>query len=194
MNVLVACEYSGVVSQAFAKRGHFVVSADLLPSEWNDAQHIQGDVLPLLRWRWDLVIGHPPCTYLANSGVRWLYNADGTKNEERWENMAKGAEFFLAVYNANAKHIAVENPIMHKYARDIIGMGATQFIQPWQFGHGETKRTGLWLKNLPALTPTNIVPGREPRVHHMAPSPERWKERSRTYEGFGEAMASQWNF
>src|SRR5690606_24704723 len=134
---------------------------------------------------------HPPCTYLANSGVRWLYK-DGEPDEDRWLRMADGAEFFRALLNAPIPRIAVENPIMHKYARAIVGRAPDQYVQPWQYGHPETKATGLWLKGLPLLTPTNIVEGREPRVHHASPGPDRWKERSRTLPGLAAAFADQW--
>lgn len=194
MRVLVACEFSGIVRDAFRARGHEAISADLLPTE-RPGPHYQGDVLELLTGifptRWDLVIAHPPCTYLANSGVRWLYK-DGEPDEDRWLRMADAAEFFKALLNAPVPRIAVENPVMHRYAKAIIGRGPDQCIQPWQFGHGETKRTCFWLKNLPPLEPTNIVDGREPRVHYASPGPDRWKERSRTLQGLADAMADQW--
>jgi hypothetical protein len=193
MNVLVACEFSGIVRDAFRKRGHNAWSVDLLESESYKGPHIIGDALELTAPGnpWDLMIAHPPCTYLANSGVRWLYK-DGEPDEDRWLRMAEGAEFFRALLNAPIPRIAVENPIMHKYAREIVGRGPDQYVQPWQYGHPETKATGLWLKNLPKLEPTNIVSGREPRVHHASPGPERWKERSRTLQGIADAMADQW--
>lgn len=190
MRVLVACEFSGIVRDAFIARGHDAVSCDLLPSE-RPGPHHQGDVLPLLGAGWDLMIAHPPCTYLANSGVRWLYE-NGEQNEERWYEMWEGARFFRELLNADIPRIAVENPVMHGYARRIVGRGQDQCVQPWQFGHGETKATCLWLKNLPPLVPTNIVPEREQRVHKMPPGPERWRERSRTFPGIAEAMADQW--
>ena len=191
MRVLVACEFSGIVRDAFTDRGHSAMSVDLLPTERNPINHWQGDVLDVLDWGWDLMIAHPPCTYLANSGVRWLYK-DGEPDEDRWLRMADSAEFFRALLNAPIPRIAVENPVMHKYARIIVGRGPDQYVQPWQYGHPETKATGLWLKNLPKLEPTNIVVGREPRVHHASPGPDRWKERSRTLTGIAEAMADQW--
>ena len=132
------------------------------------------------------MIAHPPCTYLTNSGVRWLKG-----NESRLTMMHDACAFFLELKNAPIGHIAIENPIPHKYARAEIG-NYDQIIQPWQFGHGETKATCLWLKNLPKLVPTNIVEGRTPRVHHASPGPDRWKERSRTLTGIAEAMADQW--
>ena len=185
MKVLVACEYSGIVRDAFIQAGHDAISCDLLPSESPLGPHIQGDVLPLLKEPWDLVIAHPPCTRLANSGVRWL------AERNLWDDMRAGAEFFLACLNANAQRVAVENPIPHKYARELIG-NYSQLIQPWQFGHGETKAICLWLKNLPKLKPTKIVSGREPRVWRMGPSADRAKERSRFYTGIAQAMACQW--
>ena len=192
MNVLIACEFSAVVRDAFRARGHDAWSADILPSEGNSVWHWRGDVLDIINNGWDLMIAHPPCTYLANSGVRWLYK-DGKIDEDRWSRMLDAAKFFRALMLAPIPRIAVENPIMHKWARAAIGVKpADQIIQPWQFGHGETKATGLWLRNLPKLEPTNIVAGREPRVHHASPGPDRWKERSRTLTGIAEAMADQW--
>lgn len=183
MRVLVACEFSGVVRDAFAAKGHTAVSCDLLPSE-RQGFHVQWDVREILTLRWDLMIAHPPCTYLCNSGVRWLAG-----NLDRVRAMYDAAEFFKMLLSAPVDRIAVENPIPHRHA----GLPPyTQTIQPWQFGHGETKRTCLWLKNLPPLVPTNIVEGREPRIHHMSPGPERSKERSRTFAGIAAAMAEQW--
>lgn len=188
MRVLVACEYSGRVRDAFRKKGHDAWSCDLLPTEGNPLYHYRMDVLELLKKeKFDLMIAHPPCTYLANSGVRWLQEKPG-----RWTDMRKGALFFRALLDASINKIAVENPIPHRYAVQIIGYKYTQIIQPWQFGHGETKATCLWLKNLPKLVPTNIVSGREQRIWKMGPSEERSKERSRTFLGIAEAMAEQW--
>lgn len=193
MRVLVACEFSGIVRDAFASRGHDAWSCDLLPTE-KPGQHYQGPVEDiLLDGRWDLMVAHPPCTYLANSGVRWLYGGKGTvKDAGRWNSMLDAAVFFATLLSAPIPRIAVENPVMHRHARYIIGSGPSQTIQPYQFGHGETKATCLWLKGLPKLTPTNIVAGREARVHRMPPGPDRWKERSRTFPGIAEAMAGQW--
>lgn len=191
MKVLVACEYSGRVRDAFIKNGHDAISCDILPTDV-PGPHYQGDVFEIIEQGWDLMVAHPPCTYLANSGARWLYNPDGSRNEERWSNLRSGAEFFKNLLNADVPRIAVENPIMLKYAKEIIGSGQTQVIQPWMFGHGETKATGLWLKNLPPLVPTNIVSGREAKVHLMPPSAERWKLRSTTYQGIADAMGDQW--
>ncbi len=189
MKVVVICEFSGTVRDAFIKRGHDAISIDILPTE-KPGPHEQRDVLsfPAEYWKqFELAICHPPCTYLTNSGVRWLHTQPG-----RWEKMQDAVEFFKFCLNLDIPKIAVENPIQHKYALDGIGVRYSQIIQPWQFGHGETKATCLWLKNLPKLLPTNIVDGREPKVHHMAPGPDRWKERSRTYQGIADAMAQQW--
>jgi hypothetical protein len=137
------------------------------------------------------MIAHPPCTYLANSGVRWLYK-DGEPDNDRWLAMKESGNFFRRLLEAPIPRIAVENPIMHRWGKLIVGRGQDQIIQPWQFGHGETKATCLWLKGLPKLEPTKIVDGRTPRVHHASPGPDRWKERSRTLQGIADAMADQW--
>ncbi|HNC40299.1 MAG TPA: hypothetical protein PK522_00795 [Nitrosomonas sp.] len=186
MKVLVACEYSGVVRDAFKKRGHNAISCDLLPTD-KPGQHYQGDVFDIINDGFDLMIAHPPCTYLCNSGVCWLH-----KDESRWDKMRLGANFFKRLLNCSIPKIAVENPIMHKYAKEIICVNQSQIIQPWQFGHGETKATCLWLKNLPLLRPTNIVEGREQRLHKLPPSKDRWKIRSTTFQGIADAMANQW--
>lgn len=188
MKVLVACEFSGIVREAFRKRGHDAWSCDLLPTEIL-GNHIQDDVIIHIQGNsegWDLMIAHPPCTFLANSGVQWLH-----VSKTRWRDMLLACAFFNKLKNCAIPKIAIENPIPHKYARRHIGE-YTQLIQPWQFGHGETKATCLWLKNLPPLKPTKIVEGREGRVWKEAPNPERWKNRSRTYLGIAEAMAEQW--
>lgn len=182
MNVLIACEYSGRVREAFRHRGHDAWSCDLLPSEDESFYHIKADVLDVIQdGDWDLMIAHPPCTHLAVSGARWFKD----KRKEQLE----AFEFVLALAKAPIEKIAIENPIsvISTWYRK-----PDQIIQPWQFGHGETKATCLWLKNLPKLVPTNIVEGREQRVHKMPPSPDRWKERSRTYQGIADAMAEQW--
>lgn len=184
MRVLVACEFSGIVRDAFAARGHDAWSCDLLPTE-RPGNHIQDDVLKHLDDGWDMMIAHPPCTRLANSGVMWL------EKRNLWGDLAKGIEFFNALLNADIPMIAVENPIQHKYARAEIRK-PDQIIQPWMFGHGETKATCLWLKNLPLLQPTNIVDGREQRLHRLPEVLDRWKERSRTFPGIAQAMADQW--
>lgn len=194
MRVLVACEFSGVVRNAFRERNHDAWSCDFLDSEDSSNYHIKGDVLDTLSNDWDLMIAHPPCTRLCNSGVRWLHKPPANKSKERiHKELDEALEFFLKLLNAPIPKICIENPIPHKYAREIIG-NYTQLIQPWQFGHGEKKATCLWLKNLPKLIPTDIVDGREPRIHYMAPSKDRWKERSRTYKGVADAMADQWDF
>jgi hypothetical protein len=186
MRILNACTFSGIDREAFAALGHDAVSCDVLPTE-QEGPHYLGDVRDILHDGWDLMVAHVPCTYLANSGVRWLHTEAG-----RWEKMREGAEFFRTLLHAPIPRIAVENPIMHKYGREIIGRRADQTIQPWQFGHGETKATQLWLSNLPPLQPTLVVPGREARVHMASPGPDRWKERSRAFLGISAAMALQW--
>ena len=182
LRVLVACEYSGTVRDAFARRGFDAWSCDLLPTD-TPGKHIQDDVLAVLNDDWALMIAHPPCTHLAVSGARWFpeKRASGEQQE--------AIDFFLALARAPIPRIAIENPvcIMSSVWRE-----PDQVIQPWQFGHGETKATCLWLKGLPPLVPTKIVSGRHPRVHLMPPSEDRWKERSRTYEGVAQAMAEQW--
>jgi len=192
--VLVACEYSGWVRDAFKKAGCIAFSCDLLQSD-TPGHHYQGDVTPFLDKYWDLIIAHPPCTYLCNSGAKHLYNgmskANGI-NQDRWDKMEAGSRFMKTIMDADCPRIAVENPIMMGHAKEIIGRGQDQIIQPWQFGHGEIKATCLWLKGLPKLQPTNIVDGREAKVHKMGPSPDRWKKRSTTYQGVADAMAAQW--
>jgi hypothetical protein len=198
MKVLIACEFSGVVRRTFRDRGHDAWSCDLLPAEDGDAHHLQDDALRHLKREWDLIIAHPPCTYLTNAGVRHLHSVPSRNGiickvhgEARWEAMREAATFFNQLQMAPCPRIAVENPIPHRYAREIIGT-YTQLIQPWQFGHGEVKATCLWLKGLPKLLPTNVVDGRLARVHKMSPGPNRWKERSRTFQGIADAMAQQW--
>lgn len=177
MRVLIACEYSGKVREAFKKLGHYAMSCDLLETE-QPGEHYQGDVFDVINDGWDLMIAHPPCTHLAVSGARWFKD----KKDEQIEAL----NFVSRLLNADIEKIALENPI------SIISSKIKkpeQIIQPWQFGHGETKATCLWLKGLPRLRPTNIVPGREAKVHKMPPSENRWKERSRTYDGIADAMA-----
>lgn len=180
MNVLVACEFSGIVRDAFISKGHDAWSCDFLPTE-REGPHIVGDVLQVLDSDWDLMIAHPPCTHLAVSGARWF--------KYKQKEQAEALDFVRALLNAHIHKIALENPV---------GVISTkirkpdQYIQPWMFGHGETKKTGFWLKNLPLLKPTNIVEGREGRVWKEPPGPNRWKKRSRTYLGIAQAMASQW--
>ena len=183
MRVLIACEYSGVVRSAFAAKGHTAVSCDLLPSDNKQGWHVMGDVLALLDQGWDLMIAHPPCTHLAVSGARHFEakRASGVQQE--------ALEFVRALLAAPIPLIALENPV------SIISSKVRkpdQVIQPWQYGHGETKATCLWLKGLPKLRPTNVVDGREARVHRLPPSPDRWKLRSTTYAGIAAAMADQW--
>jgi len=196
MRVLVACEYSGIVRDAFIRRGHDAISVDLLPSESDAGPHWQGDVFEFLRIRgpetFDLMVAHPPCTYLANSGVRWLTRHGRPANAQRWKDMVYGAVFFRDLLTLPVPRVAVENPIIHGHARAIIGEAQAQTIQPWQFGHGECKAICLWLRGLPPLVPTNVVEGREARVHRMPPSEDRGKERSRFYQGIADAMAAQW--
>jgi len=185
IKVLIACEFSGVVRDAFIAAGHDAMSCDLLPTE-APGPHYQGDVLNILRDGWDLMIAHPPCTRLANSGVRWLHERN------LWAEMEAAALFFKALMDAPILQIAIENPIMHKYALAIIGRRYDQIIQPWQFGHGESKQTCLWLKGLDKLRPTEIVDGREQRIWRLPPTADRWKLRSMTYPGVAAAMAAQW--
>lgn len=177
---MVACEYSGRVRDAFIAAGHDAMSCDLLPTE-SSGPHYQGDVRDVLNSEWDLMIAHPPCTHLAVSGARWF--------KDKQAEQAEALEFVRLLMNAPMHRIAIENPVSIISSRI---RRPEQIIQPWQFGHGETKTTCLWLKNLPPLTPTNIVDGREPRIHRMPPSADRWKERSRTYAGVAVAMAEQW--
>lgn len=196
MRVLIACEFSGVVRRAFAARGHDAWSCDILPAEDRSNKHITGDVRDILADGWDLLaVMHPPCTRLCNSGVRWLSVPPPGKTVEQMQaELVEGAALFSACWNAPIERIAVENPVMHKHAKAlIVGYEEfTQSIQPWQFGHPETKRTCLWLKNLPPLTPTKIVEGRTARVHRASPGPDRWRERSRFFPGIASAMAEQW--
>jgi hypothetical protein len=198
VNVLIACEFSGTVRDAFTARGHYAMSCDLLPTE-SPGPHYQGDVRDLLGEPWDLLIAHPPCTYLTNAGVRHLHSVPSKNGvlpkihgAERWERMREGAALVRDLLQSSIARIGVENPVPHRYAVAEIGRKYDQIIQPWQFGHGETKATCLWLKGLPLLVPTNIVEGREARIHKMPPSADRWKLRSLTYPGIAAAMADQW--
>lgn len=183
MNVLVACEFSGVVRDAFIRKGHNAVSCDLLPSE-APGPHIQADVSGLLCMGWDLMIAHPPCTYLCSSGLHW-----NSKRPERKRETDKALRFVHMLLDAPVKKIAVENPIGCISTRI---RKPDQIVQPWMFGHGETKATCLWLKNLPALQATSIVSGREQKCWKCPPSENRWKVRSITYSGIASAMAEQW--
>lgn len=180
LRVLVACEYSGSVRDAFAERGWDAWSCDLLPSE-TEGNHYQCDVRDVLGQHWDLLVAHPPCTHLAVSGARWF----SKKRKEQKEAL----QFVRLLLDAPVPHIALENPV------SIISSKIrkpNQVIQPWQFGHGETKATCLWLQGLPELRPTRVVKGRKMRVWLLPPSENRWKERSRTYRGIARAMAKQW--
>lgn len=182
MKVLVACEYSGTVRDAFIRWGHEAMSCDLLPTD-APGPHYQGDVRDVLDYPWDLMIAHPPCTHLAVSGARHF-------EEKRKDGRQQSAvSFFMMLARARIPRIAIENPVcvMSSFWRK-----PDQTIQPWMFGHGETKATCLWLKNLPPLKSTNVVDGREARIHRMPPSADRWKLRSVTYAGIAEAMADQW--
>jgi site-specific DNA-cytosine methylase len=181
MRVLVACEFSGIVREAFALRGHDAYSCDLLPSDRPIGGHIQDDVLRWLDQHWDLMIAHPPCTHLAVSGARWF--------KEKAKEQAEALEFVRALLNAPIPRIALENPVSIISSRI---RKPDQIIQPWQFGHGEVKATCLWLKGLPKLVPTKVVEGRHPACWLASPGPDRWKLRSRTYEGIAQAMAEQW--
>jgi hypothetical protein len=192
--VLVACEYSGSVRDAFAALGWDAWSCDFLPTE-KPGNHHQGDVREIINDDWDLLVAHPTCTYMTNSGVCWLH-----KSPERWMKLFEAADFFCEILDSKVPHIAVENPVMHKYAKRLVRHKQTQVIQPWMFGHMESKATCLWLKNLPALLPTENVKSemmtlpvnQRQRLHYLPPSPDRWKQRSKTYSGIAEAMASQW--
>ena len=191
MKVLVACEYSGTVRDAFIKQGHDAISCDLLPSESDLGEHYQGDIEDILYDEWDLMIAHPPCTYLANSGVRWLYK-DGGKNHQRWTDMYAGASFFKTLqFATHIPNICIENPIMHKHAKL---RKQDQLVQPWMFGENESKAVCLWLKGLPKLVPaiTEKPDNLEQRVWRMPPGPDRQKEHSRFFKGIADAMAEQW--
>ncbi len=180
MNILVACEFSGLVRDAFRAKGHNAVSCDLEPSE-TPGPHYQGDVAHILDAGWDMLVAFPPCTHLCVSGARWF--------PEKRELQEQALMFVRFLMEAPIPRIAIENPkgILSTRIRK-----PDQIIQPWMFGHGETKMTCLWLKGLPPLFPTEIAPGNKPRIHYMAPGPDRAKERSRTYPGFAQAMADQW--
>ena len=180
MKVLVACEFSGLVRDAFIKKGHKAISCDFLPTE-RPGPHYEGDVFDILDSSFDLLIAFPPCTHLAVSGARWFKD----KKQEQKEALS----FVRRLMEAPIERIAIENPISVISSKI---RKPDQIIQPWMFGHGETKATCLWLKNLEKLVPTNIVEGREARIHKMPPSKDRWRERSRTFTGIAEAMSEQW--
>lgn len=185
MKILIACEFSGIVRDEFIKRGHDAISCDLIPSE-KPGPHIIGNALDQLHKKWDMLIAHPPCTRLANSGVRWLHERN------LWKELDESCNFFKEFLNAPIKKRIVENPIPHKYASERIGRKYDQIIQPWQFGHPESKATCLWLYGLPKLKPTKIMDTREGKVWKTPPSKDRWKIRSRTCQGIARAMAAQW--
>ena len=196
MKILVACEESQAVTKAFRANGHEAYSADIQDCSGGHPEwHIKGDVLKALNDGWDLMIAHPPCTYLCNSGVSWLH-----KDEGRWARLDDGAAFFRALWEADIPRVAIENPIPHKYAVERIGAKYTQLIQPWMFGHKETKATCFWLRGLSALEPTTnlkeetmALPNKErQRLHWASPGPERAKLRSKTFPGIADAMAKQW--
>jgi hypothetical protein len=195
LRILVACEYSGTVSAAFRKLGHDAWSCDILPTDGDPKFHYQCDIFEVLEKGWDMMIAHPPCTYLTNSGVCWLH-----KDSERWSMLDDGAKFFKALMDSNIPKIVIENPIPHKYALERIGKKYTQIVQPWMFGHMERKATCLWLKGLEPLKPTNIVKeemlklpkSQQQRLHYLSPGPERAKLRSKTFQGIADAMAAQW--
>tara|TARA_R100000654_G_scaffold17587_1_gene36689 strand:- start:70 stop:648 length:579 start_codon:yes stop_codon:yes gene_type:complete len=191
MKVLVACEYSGIVREAFALKGHDAWSCDLLPTDKPSDKHIQGDVLEIINENWNLIIAHPPCTHLSVSGAaRWAEKvADGRQQA--------AIKFVEDIWNANCPFIAVENPVGALSTRSKLGK-ATQYIQPYEFGHAEQKKTGLWLKGLPKLVPTNVLDisnlpdNQRQRLHYLPPSKDRWKLRSLTFPGIARAMADQW--
>lgn len=201
MKVLIACESSGTVRDAFQLMGHDATSCDLLPSE-TIGSHYRGDVFDIIDEGWDLMIAHPPCTRLTNSGVRWLkVPPPGRTLEEMWEDLRKGAEFYCRLRDAKIPRKAVENPIMHCYARELVKPGLRQVVQPWWFGEEAFKATGFELVGLPELVATNrLTPPktgtdehkRWSAIHRAPPGPNRWRDRSRTFPGIARAMAEQW--
>jgi hypothetical protein len=201
MNILIGCEESGIVREAFTRLGHNAWSCDLLPSRI-PGNHYQCDVRKVLNLGWDMAIFHTPCTYLSNSGIRWLYKGGrmvNGKDPERWEAMCRDAQLFLDCKNADIPYIAMENPRPHPYALEIMGK-ESQIIQPWMFGHLETKETWLWEKNLPQITETRnvyaemmkLTKAQRSRIHYMTPGPDRQRNRSETYAGIADAFAEQW--
>lgn len=205
VKILVACEFTRTVANAFERLGHDAWSCDLLPSVDGSNRHIQGDVREVLDDGWDmLMVAHPPCTRLCNSGVRWLSKPPPNRTkEELWAELDEGAELFSLLWNADIPRIAVENPVMHKHAKERIRnyQPATQTVQPWWFGDEAFKGTGLYLKNLPPLVPTNkLTPPKKgteehkrwSAIHRAPPGPDRWKFRSKTFQGIADAMAMQW--
>lgn len=204
LRVLVACEFSGTVRRAFAALGHDAWSCDLLPAEDGSNKHITGDVRGILNDGWDLLmVAHPPCTRLCNSGVRWLKEPPpGRSRAEMWEELEEGASLFSDLWNAPIERVCCENPVMHKHARErIANWRKPQTVQPWWFGEPAFKATGLYLRNLPPLVATNKLTPPKPgtaehkewsKIHRMPPGPNRWKERSRFFPGIAKAMAEQW--
>ena len=195
MKILISCEYSGRVREAFRAKGHDVISADFEPSEDNSPYHYQGDCFDLIAdQNFDLMIAHPPCTYLTISANKWFKDQPERKSgtlvgQARRDAREEAIEFFMRLYNSNIPKICIENPIGVMSSRF---RKPSQVVQPWMFGHGETKATCFWLKGLDNLKSTNIVDGRDQRLHKLSPGPDRWKERSRTYQGIADAMADQW--
>lgn len=203
--VLIGCEQSGVVRDAFLRRGHDAWSCDILPAASPTNRHIQADIRDVLGMDdWDMLfVAHPPCTRLCNSGVTWLHNPPpGKTKEQMWAELDEGCALFSDLWNADIPRVAVENPVMHKYAKErIVNFEPmAQSFQPWQFGtdpdswDNNKKRTCLWLRNLPKLEPTGTLDGSTARqdIHHASPGPDRWKLRSRFFEGVANAMADQW--
>ena len=188
MRILVACEFSQIVTKAFRDKGHEAYSCDLIPTEGNPEWHIQGNVLKYISDNWDMMIAFPPCTYLCNSGVRWLY-----ERPDRWDLMKDACIFFNRLLDANINYIAVENPIQHSWARQLI-RPCDQIIQPYYFGDKERKATCLWLKNLPPLI-AQFSGGEDIKqsIFHTPPGKERWRKRSKTFNGVARAMAEQWS-
>ncbi len=196
MRVLIACESSDTEGSAFRALGHDVTTCDILPSDGPAQFHYQGDVRDMIPEPWDLVVAHPPCTYLSNSGARWLYT-----EPLRWQKMIEGAEFFRLMATFNSPRIAIENPIQHKWAKAVHGLGQqTQTVQPWMFGHPETKATCLWLFGLPALVATSdaraemarLPYAEQHRIHYASPGPDRWQVRSKALPLVAAAFADQW--
>ena len=205
MRVLIACEFTGTVRRAMERYGHDVMSCDLLPAADGASNHYMGDVREIMGDGWDMMIAHPTCKYLANSGSKHLYRGMKKINgpePARWRAMEAGVAFFLELLNAPIKRKAVENPIMHGHAKALVGRQQTQTVQPWWFGHKEMKATCFWLEGLPPLLPTRVVgpPPIDPterkkwaKVHRAPPSPDRWKFRSQICSGLADAMGLQWH-
>ena len=184
MKILVACEESGIVTTEFRKSQHEAYSCDIMPTSGNPKWHIQGDVIPLLEDKWEMIIAFPPCTHLSVSGARWF------KEKQKDGRQKQGIDFFMHFVKCKCAKIAIENPIG---IMSTLWRKPDQIVQPWQFGHGETKATCLWLKGLPLLLPTKKVAGREPKVWLMSPGKDRARKRSKTYIGIAKAFAEQWS-